>query len=54
MASKLRLGAYTKCSIPINYFHPTKLVADTILNSNSQDRVVGAVTISQEFKMLNK
>ena len=54
MAPKLRLGANAKCTVLIKYLHPSKLVAETIRNSSSQDRLTGAIAVIQEFKLVNR
>ena len=54
MSTRLQAGVGAECSVLIKLLHPRKLVSDTLMNWEDNERLVGLVAIKKEKRSVNR
>ena len=53
MSMRLKIGTGAECSVLIKMLHPSKLVADTLINKLDNERLLGLLAIRKEVRRVN-
>ena len=54
MSMRLKIGTGAECSVLIKMLHPSKLVADTLINRLDNERLLGLLAIRKEVRRVNR